>query len=154
MGLQVQFNNRPQKQRRHRNNSHMRKGLECWGFSAQRTEGLINVYEHMKQAHKEDWARLFSVVSTDRTRKNRHKPKEKRFCLNIWKHFYCEGSWALEKVAQISCGISHFGDIQESSGHGPGQLLQPGPASDRMAGQDDLQQQSVCNSMNLHIYVM
>lgn len=30
---------RATKQRRHRSNSHIRKGLELWGFSAQRTEG-------------------------------------------------------------------------------------------------------------------
>lgn len=45
----------------------------------------------------------------------------------------------MKKVAQISCGTSHFRDSQKSSGHRPGQLLQPGSASDGRVGQDDLQ---------------
>ena len=35
---------------------------------------------------------------------------------------YCEGGWVLAQVAQRGGGVSILGDIQKSSGYGPGQL--------------------------------
>lgn len=52
---------------------------------------LSNVSKYLKGGYKYR-AKLFSVVSKDRTRANRHKLKHRRFHLNIKKHFflYCE----------------------------------------------------------------
>lgn len=35
--------------------------------------------------------------------------------------FYCDGNQALAQLAQKSCGVFLIGDLQRSSGHGPGQ---------------------------------
>jgi len=51
-------------------------------------EGLISAYKHLQQGCKEDSARIFSVVPSDRTRCNGHKLKYRRFPLNTRKHIF------------------------------------------------------------------
>ena len=48
---------------------------------------LCNIYKYLMIGSKEDGARRFSVVSSDRTRGNGHKRKHRMFPLNIRKHF-------------------------------------------------------------------
>jgi len=45
------------------------------------------MHKHLKRGCKEDGARLFSVVPSDRIRGSGHKLKHRRFSLNIRKHF-------------------------------------------------------------------
>jgi len=78
--------------------------------------------------HKEDRARPLSLVLSDRTRGNRHKPKHRRLPLNIRKHLlYCEGDQAMSKAAQRGCEVSIPGDTQNPSGQGLGQPALGGP---------------------------
>ncbi|PKU46971.1 mam domain-containing protein 2 [Limosa lapponica baueri] len=76
-----------------------------------------HVYKHLKGERKEDRARLFPVVPSDRTKGNRHKSKHRSFILNIRKQFcHCEGDQALAQATQEGCGASILGDIQKAVG--------------------------------------
>lgn len=53
------------------------------------------MHKYLKGGCKEEGARFFSVVPSDRSRDNAQKMKYRRFCLNIRKHFfYHEGDGA------------------------------------------------------------
>lgn len=75
--------------------------------------------------YKEEGARLFSVMLTGRTRGKGHRLKTMKsehkknlFTLRVVKH-------SLAQVA-TGCGASILGRVENTSGHGPGQL---GPGS-------------------------
>lgn len=92
-------------------------------------ECLINVHPWLKGRHQEDGARLFSEVSSARTRDNGHQLKDGRLRLNIPKPFFhCEGDRALAQVGPGGCGVCVLGDVQKPCGHGAGQPARGDPA--------------------------
>jgi len=87
---------------------------------------LIDVCKYLNRDCKENGARLFSVVPSERIGGNAHKqqvPSEHQETL-----LYCEHDRTLVQVAQRDCGVSFLRDTKKPSGHSPGKLAVGGPA--------------------------
>lgn len=101
----------------------MKKMLRELGlFNLEKVQGdLTNVYKSLKGGKEKQGARLFSLVSTDRTRSNKQEFPNRKLNLNKRNFFYCEGGQTLEHVAWRGYGVSVLGDIKNLTGHDPKQ---------------------------------
>lgn len=90
-------------------------------------QGNLTYVQKFLKEFKEDRARLFPVVPSDKARGSGHKLENRRIPLNK-QTLLLESDGVLRQIAQGHCGISSRGDIQKLSGHGHGQLAVDCPA--------------------------
>lgn len=83
---------------------------------------------------KEDGARLFSVVSSSRTRGNRHPLKYMKIYLSIRNIFFTPRGQTLKQLDGGGCGVFILGDSQNPPGQDPEQSVLVDTALSRRAG--------------------
>lgn len=118
---------------------------------------LTSVYSKLKVGggydggSKEDGARFFSVVFSNRTGSNEHKLKHRICCLYISKILLkFNGDWTSAQVVQRGGGNSILADTQNPTGHSPEQPAAAGTAWGRghtLIYRDSFPPQPVCDSV-------
>lgn len=97
------------------------KADNCFFFSLKKRTlrgDLIAVCNYLIWVYREDRARHFSEVHSDRMRGKGHKLEHGEFCLDIRKNFFsCRDDQILEDITQTGCGPPVLGGIWKSTGH-------------------------------------
>lgn len=93
---------------------HVTSVWKSWGYSAwRRLRGyLVHVYEHLTGRCREDGAWFFSEVPRDKTIRNVHKLKQRKFHLNI-KNIFLLWGWSNFGTGQQSSSLEIFHDQQD-----------------------------------------
>ena len=116
----------------------MRKGWERWGCSVWRVEGS-GVSDQCVPTP--DWKWEIKKIEPDSSQCSPEEVYEHKLKLhvNINKFFCIGGDQAVAQVPQRGCRVSMLGDIQNPTGHSPGQLPVRDPVLSRGVRLGDLQ---------------
>lgn len=100
---------------------HTRRGQELSLKTKKFRGDIIKVYKDLMRGCKEDWNRVFSAVSNERTRNKGHKLHYRKFHLNIRKRvFFLWWRWSKigsEYLKRLAVSIGR--GIQHRTEHGP-----------------------------------